>query len=60
MTIEKDKQILDAIVKSNSIDFIGRGTLTLDPKDVINSDKYKDLIEKTSKVINIKNEKAKK
>ncbi len=32
MTIEKDKQILDAIVKSNSIDFIGRGTLTWSTK----------------------------
>lgn len=50
MIIEKDKQILDAIVKSNSIDFIGRGTLTLDPKDVINSDKYKDLIEKLQRL----------
>ncbi|MFJ1267852.1 hypothetical protein ACD661_04665 [Legionella lytica] len=49
---KKDKQILDAIIKSDSMNVVGRGTLTLDPQEIVSSPKFQELLKSTSKEIN--------
>lgn len=54
----KDKKIISAILKSESMDVVGRGTLTLDPKEITKSPKYNKLLKSISETIKQHNKKV--
>lgn len=49
----EEKKVIEALKKSESksMDVVGRGTLIKDVNEVINSQQYKDLLEKSNKIL---------